>query len=175
MWGNDPVLFSSRRAKTVILFFAIFSVFIFSSGCTDADSSDDGGSDSEVELVEVAGPAQIDEALMKGPVVLKLGSGGCVPCQKQEEVLSEIAPLYPNIASVLLIDVNEHPELSGAFGVSYIPDTCVIAGLENGSYVYMRQDGSVSLDRNTARFIGLTDKVTLTETLNHAIAFRKEH
>ncbi len=169
MWGKGKLLFSSYRAKTVILFFAILFVLISASGCTDVNSSY-----GEVELVEVVDSGQIDDALMKGPVVLKLGSKGCIPCEKQEEVLSEIVPLYPDSASVLLVDVKENPELAGAFGVSYIPDTCVIAGLENGSYVYIRQDGSASLDRNTARFIGLADKATLTETLDHAIEFREE-
>lgn len=169
MWGKGKLLFSSYRAKTVILFFAILFVLISASGCTDVNSSY-----GEVELVEVVDSGQIDDALMKGPVVLKLGSKGCIPCEKQEEVLSEIVSLYPDSASVLLVDVKENPELAGAFGVSYIPDTCVIAGLENGSYVYIRQDGSASLDRNTARFIGLADKATLTETLDHAIEFREE-
>jgi len=89
---------------------------------------------------------------------LKLGSKGCIPCRKQEEVLSELLPIYQDSASIMLIDVKEYPDFATTFGVRSIPDTCIIVGKEDGNYIYMRQDGSKSPDRATTRFLGVTDK-----------------
>jgi thiol-disulfide isomerase/thioredoxin len=123
-------------------------------------------------LVEVTNLSQIDEALIKGPVVLKLGSKGCIPCQKQEEILSEILPTYQDKASIMLIDLNEYPEFAATFGVRSIPDTCIITGIEDGKYMYMRPDGSKSSERASARFLGVVDKETLSVTLDKALESR---
>ena len=81
--------------------------------------------------------------------------------------------MYQDSASIMLIDVNEYPDFAETFGVVSIPDTCIIVDKEDGKYMYMRPDGSKSPDRTTARFIGVTDKETLSETLEKAIASRK--
>jgi thiol-disulfide isomerase/thioredoxin len=162
---------------------AIFCFILFSSGCTDINNSgsetelvevttDVNSSASGAGLVEVTNLSQIDEALIKGPVVLKLGSKGCIPCQDQEEILSELLPTYQDKASIMLIDLNEYPEFAATFGVRSIPDTCIITGIENGKYMYMRQDGSKSSERASARFLGVVDKETLSETLEKAIESR---
>lgn len=161
---------------------AIFFV-LFSSGCMDINGSeseaetvetaaDINNSVSGAGLVEVTDLSQIDEALDKGPVVLKLGSKRCIPCQEQEEILTEILPIYQDKASIMLIDVNEYPEFASTFGVRVIPDTCVITGIEDGKYIYMRQDGTESSERANARFLGVVDKATLSETLGKAIEDR---
>ena len=170
--------------KKSLFILAIFCFLFFSSGCTDINDSgnkselvqvtkDVNNSSNKAELVEVTSLSQIDEALNKGPVVLKLGSKGCIPCRKQEEVLSELLPIYQDSASIMLIDVKEYPDFATTFGVRSIPDTCIIVGKEDGKYIYMRQDGSKSPDRATARFLGVTDKETLSETLEKATALRK--
>ena len=117
--------------------------------------------------------SQIDEALNKGPVVLKLGSRECDSCKKQEQVLSDLLPMYQDSATMMLIYVKEYPELAEEFGVRSIPDTCIITGIEHGKYMYMQQDGSKSPERATARFLGVADEKTLSETLDKAIASRK--
>lgn len=171
-------------SKKSLFILAIFCFLFFSSGCTDINDSgnkselvqvtkDVNNSSNKAELVEVTNLSQIDEALNKGPVVLKLGSKGCIPCRKQEEVLSELLPIYQDSASIMLIDVKEYPDFATTFGVRSIPDTCIIVGKKDGKYIYMRQDGSKSPDRATARFLGVTDKETLSETLEKATALRK--
>ncbi|RXA20436.1 thioredoxin [Methanosarcina sp. MSH10X1] len=162
---------------------AIFCFLIFSSGCTDAETSDneaglDGvenvnNSGSGMELVEVTNLSQINESLKKGPVVLKLGSKGCIPCAEQEEVFLELLPLYQDSASFMLIDIKQYPEFAEEFGVRVIPDTCIITDIENEKYMYMRPDGSKNQEREAARFLGVTDKETLSETLEKAIESRK--
>jgi thioredoxin 1 len=163
---------------------AIFCFLIFSSGCTDPDSSNNeediaevtenvNGSGSGMELIEITNLSQIDEALEKGPVVLKLGSKGCIPCGKQEEIFSELLPMYQGSASFMLIDIKQNPEFAKEFGVRAIPDTCIITDSDGGTYMYMRLDGSKSEERSSARFLGVTDKETLSQTLEKAIESRK--
>ena len=169
--------------KKSLFILAILFFIQFSSGCTDSNNS---GNESEIvantqvdasgnaaKLVEVTNLSQINEALDKGPVVLKLGSKECIPCKEQEQVLSELLPLYRDSASMMLIDVNEYPEFAETFNVVSIPDTSVIVDIEDGKYVYMRPDGSKSSERTSARFIGVTDKDMLSATLDKAIASRK--
>ncbi|MDY9925242.1 thioredoxin family protein [Methanosarcina sp.] len=153
--------------KKSLFLLVIFCFLLFSSGCADVDDSG-----SESGLIEVKNLSQIDEALVKGPVVLKLGSKSCIPCQKQEQVLSELLPLYKESASIMIIDVKEHPEFAARFGVRVIPDTCVITDIEDGKYMYIRQDGSKSSERASARFLGVADKETLSETLEKALESR---
>lgn len=168
--------------KKPLYVLAILFLVFFSLGCTDIDSQSSGkesveattdnNSASEPELVEVTNLSQIDEALIKGPVVLKLGSKGCIPCKEQEDILSEILPMYQDSASIMLIDIKEYPEFATTFGVRVIPDTCIITGIEDGKYMYMRQDGSKSSERSSARFLGVVDKETLSMTLEKAIDSR---
>ncbi|MGB9133571.1 MAG: thioredoxin family protein [Methanosarcina sp.] len=178
--GKERVPFSfSFGLKKLLFMLAILCFFFFSSGCTESNDSgnaselvevtkDVNDSGNKAELVEVTNLSQFDEALSKGPVVLKLGSKECTPCKEQEKVLSELLPNYEGSASFMLIDVNEYPELAETFEVINIPDTCVIVGIEDGKYMYMRPDGSKSSERTSARFIGVTDKETLSETIDKA-------
>jgi thiol-disulfide isomerase/thioredoxin len=183
-------------SRKFFLILAIFCILFFSSGCTDTNNS--FGSDtkpSEVssnvkdkidsdiatatstvsdsgnkaELIEVTDLSQIDEALNKGPVVLKLGSKECNPCKEQEKVFSELLQAYQNSASFMLIDVNDYPDLAMTFEVINIPDTFIIVGKEDGNYIYAKPDGSKTSDRMSARFIGVTDKEDLSKTLDKAI------
>ncbi|MDY0130016.1 MAG: thioredoxin family protein [Methanosarcina vacuolata] len=182
--GKKQIHFSLPTLIKSLSTLAIFCFLIFSSGCTDSDSSDNetdlaeitenvSDSGNGMELIEVTNLSQIDEALKKGPVVLKLGSKGCIPCGEQEEIFSELLPKYQDSASFMLIDIKQNPEFATEFGVRVIPDTCIIMDIENGKYMYMRQDGSKSQERTSARFLGVTDKEILSETLEKAIESRK--
>lgn len=182
--GKKRIRFSLPTLIKSLSTLAIFCFLIFSSGCTDSDSSDNetdlaeitenvSDSGNGMELIEVTNLSQIDEALKKGPVVLKLGSKGCIPCGEQEEIFSELLPKYQDSASFMLIDIKQNPEFATEFGVRVIPDTCIIMDIENGKYMYMRQDGSKSQERTSARFLGVTDKEILSETLEKAIESRK--
>lgn len=181
--GKKRVHFS-LFSKQSLLILGIFCFLFFSSGCTDVNNSENesefaeatkdvNNSGNKAELIEVTNLSQIDGVLNEGPVVLKLGSKECIPCKEQEQVLSELLPTYQDSASFMLIDVNEYPELGTTFEVINIPDTCIITGIEDGKYMYMRPDGSKSSERTSARFIGVTGKETLSETLDKAIESRK--
>jgi len=72
-------------------------------------------------------------------------------------ILEKLAAEYGGNATIASVDVDENPELAEYFEVETIPDSCVIVGIENGTYIYMQEDGNVSMDRSQARFVGLND------------------
>jgi hypothetical protein len=50
----------------------------------------------------------------------------------------------------------------------------VIVGIENGKYVYMKQDGKVDTDRFKARILGLQDKKVFEKVLDLALSYTKK-
>jgi thioredoxin 1 len=95
-----------------------------------------------------------------------------VPVMKP--ILEKLAVEYRGRAIIPSIDVDQSPELAEYFGVKTIPDSFVIVGMVNGTYVYMQENGSVSADRSQARFIGInetddTDKKAFEKVLDLAL------
>ena len=86
-----------------------------------------------------------------------------------------MAEEYEGRATIMSVDVDESPHLAAYFNVGYIPDSCVITRLENGNYLYMQQDGSVTEDRMQARMIGLRDKETFEARLELALPQTEEN
>lgn len=86
--------------------------------------------------------------------------------------MEEIAADYTGRASVVYINTAEVGALG--FSIYYVPDSFVINGIENGTYVYMKSDGQKTTNRleKDARFVGLTRKAVLTQTLDHALTER---
>jgi thioredoxin 1 len=120
-------------------------------------------------VVEVTQLEQINTALQKGPVLLKIGAEWCEYCQQLKPVLNELATEYGGKATVMSIDVDQSPTLTDYFGVSSLPDSCVIVGTENGAYVYMQQNGKVTTDRSQARIVGFNDKQVYEKVLDLAL------
>ena len=120
-------------------------------------------------VVEVTQLAQINTYLQKGPVLFKFGAVWCPYCQSMKPILNELAKEYKGKATIVSIDVDKSPKLADYFGVSSIPDSCVIVGIKNGKYVYMQQNGKTTTDRSQAGIIGLNDKKVYEKVLNFAI------
>lgn len=120
-------------------------------------------------VVEVTQLAQINTALEKGPVFLKLGAEWCGYCQKMKPIMNEMATEYKGKATIVSADVDKSPKLTDYFGVSSLPDSCVIVSVKNGKYVYMKQDGKVTTDRSQARIIGLYSKGVYEKVIDLAL------
>jgi thiol-disulfide isomerase/thioredoxin len=116
-------------------------------------------------VIEVTQLEQINTALNKGPVLLKIGAEWCEYCQQLKPVINELATEYDGEATVMSIDVDKSPTLADYFGIRSIPDSCVIVGIDNGAYVYRQEDGSVTKDRSQARITGLQDKEAFDKLL----------
>ena len=124
---------------------------------------------STATVVEATQLAQINTALQKGPVFLKLGAEWCGYCQKMKPIMTEMATEYKGKATIVSADVDKSPKLTDYFGVSSLPDSCVIVSVKNGKYVYMKQDGKVTTDRSQARIIGLYSKGVYEKVINFAL------
>ena len=151
--------------NSIILTILIGTVLVL-SGCISQDSSEAIVDGLATQVTDIS---QINEALLNGPVLLKIGAEWCQPCLDQAPIIHALAEEYEDKAAIMYIDTDESPQLSNFFNVYSIPDTFVIVGVENGQYVYMARDGTTSTQREYARFIGLTDKQTLAKTLDYAI------
>jgi thiol-disulfide isomerase/thioredoxin len=126
------------------------------------------------KIVVVTQLSQINTALHKGPVFLRLGASWCPHCKAFEPTLEALAKEYAGKATFMSIDITKSPKLASYFGVSLIPDCSVIVGTKNGKYVYMEQNGKTTTVRSQARIIRENHPKSLYETvLNFAIKYRK--
>ncbi len=61
-------------------------------------------------------------ALASGkPVLLDLGAGYCSSCKKMKAILGPLEKEYRGRANVIIIDVNEEPDLARKYRVQMIP------------------------------------------------------
>lgn len=123
-------------------------------------------------MIEITSFEEINQTLVTGPVLIEVGSESCSACNAQKPIMEEIAAEYPQ-ATIAYVDNRRGNELAVWFGASYVPDSFVIVDIEDGQYVYMGLDGETTTERTAARFLGLTKKDLLTETLENAIEVRQ--
>ncbi len=125
-------------------------------------------------VVEATELGQVNTSLEEGPVFLKLGAEWCRACQSMKPILDELASKYGDKATIMSININKNPQLATYFDVGYIPDSSVIVGIENGTYVYMQQDGNITTDRVRARIVGLENKEVFEKVLENALVYEEK-
>ncbi len=160
--------------KNVLLSLMVI-LSVLAAGCLDdADGqvTPDAVDKSRASIL-VTDLDQINRALEKGPVLLKLGSESCPPCKQLDPIIDEIAEEYADNSTVMYIDTALNPELGGFFSVYSIPDCSVIVGIEDGYYVFMDYYGNMDTDRGKTRLVGLMPKEVYVQTLNNAIQVRQ--
>jgi len=153
----------------------ILLVAVLSAGCTgksQENSTNSPETKNESSVVELTHLDQINTSLQKGPVLLKIGAEWCEECQNLKPILAQIAADYEGRVTVMSMNIDNSPELADYFGIYVIPDTSVIVGLENGSYIYIQEDGSVSTDRSKAKILKIECKEVYENVLN--LALKKE-
>ncbi|WP_406656271.1 thioredoxin domain-containing protein [Methanolobus sp. ZRKC2] len=160
-----------RKSLQLILLVALSLLL---SGCIDSESPDDVSSQNEAGLIEVSSLEDINQTLINGPVLVEMGYDGCPACVAQKPIMEEIAAEYEGEAATMYVDTRSAGSVAAWFGGDYVPDSFVIVNIEDGQYVYMRADGQMTTDRSAARFVGLTEKEIITETLDQAIEVRQE-
>ena len=142
--------------KKLVLLLILLAAVLFTAGCI-GNSMNSQGSLEKSAVVEVTKLEQINESLQEGPVFVKIGARWCPHCRSMKPILEKLAAEYTGNATIAAIDIDKSPELTDYFGVKEIPDSCVIVGIENGTYVYMQENGTVSTERSQARFVGLNE------------------
>lgn len=143
-----------------ILTLAVFVMSISGAFATAAQ----GG-----KVVEVTKHDQINKALQKGPVFLRLGADWCSHCKAFQPTLEKLAKEYKGKATVMSVDIDRSPKLRTYFGVNKIPDCSVVVGVKKGKYIYMQQNGKTTTDRSKARIIREHDISVYEKILDFAI------
>ncbi|MEZ5334782.1 MAG: thioredoxin family protein [Methanolobus sp.] len=152
--------------KIILPLLALIAILFVVAGYSGGDSGD-------TAITVVADAEQLNNAVAEGPVLVEIGTNNCPACTAQKPILAQIAKEYEGKASVLYINADMTRALATSFNIYSIPDMFVIVEETEEGYIYMTQAGETTTDRNTARFIGLTTKGTLTGTLDKAIEYRQ--
>jgi thioredoxin 1 len=155
--------------KKLIIILILLASVLFTAGCTEGPQKNSTDSQEKNAVVEVTQLEQINTSLQKGPILVKLGAEWCGPCQEMKPILKELATEYEGKATIMSVDVDQSPKLADYFGANSIPDSSVIVGIDNGEYVYMQEDGSVTKDRFKARILGAMDKQVFAKVLDLAL------
>lgn len=145
--------------KLVVLLM-LLTAMLFTAGCTDKTQEKSTSFEASLEkkdVVKVTQLEQINTSLKKGPVFVKLGAKWCPSCRSMKPILEKLAAEYGANATIASVDVDQSPELTEYFGVEIIPDSFVIVGIENETYVYMKEDGKVTTEISQAKFVGFDD------------------
>ena len=144
--------------KSVTLLILLVFV-LFTAGCDEKNPKNSTSSEANTEnsVVAITQLEQVNTSLQKTPVFVKIGSRWCPECRSLKPVLDNLAVEYQGKATIAAIDADKNPELAEYFEVEFIPDSFVIVGIENGTYVYMQENGNLSADRYKARFVGRND------------------
>ena len=53
--------------------------------------------------------------------MIDLGAKKCIPCKMMAPILEKLTPLYKDRAEIVFIDVWQHREQAGRFGIRAIP------------------------------------------------------
>lgn len=152
-----------------LLFIFLLTILLAFSGCVE-----DKQADEDAELIAVSSIQQINEALQSGPVLIEMGYDDCPACKVQKPIMIDVQNDYQGVVTVMYLNTREVPTIAREFGVGYVPDSFVIVDIEDDKYRYMRYDGQITTDRTNARFVGVTRKDTLANTLDAAIIARQE-
>lgn len=158
--------------KTFIVLLTLLTVVLFTAGCTEEvpkNATNLKNTSEKNHVVEATQLEQINKSLQKGPVLLKIGADWCGPCQDMKPILSELAKEYDGKATIMSVDADNSFEFANYFVINSIPDSSVIVGIENGKYVYIQEDGTVSNDRLRSRILGSRDKEVFKKILDLAI------
>lgn len=166
--------------KKFVLLIALAAAVLFTAGCTEnipGNSTNFEIGAGKSAVVKITQLEQINTSLQKGPVFLKMGSKWCPACRSMKPILDKLSTEYGGSATIAFVDVDQNPELAEYFGVEGIPDSCVIVGIENGKYIYMQENGNVSVDRSQARIVGLndSDEKVFEKVLNLAIVQQRNN
>lgn len=153
--------------KKLVILLILLAAVLFTAGCTEKTRENYTNSEVSLEknaIVKITQLEQINTSLQKGPVFLKMGSKWCPACRSMKPILERLAAEYGGNATIASVDVDQNPELAEYFGVEVIPDCCVIVSIENGTYIYMQEDGNLSKDRSRAKIVGLNNTGDTNDT-----------
>ena len=103
--------------------------------------------------IEINGGNYETEVLQsEKPVLVDFGASWCGPCQKIAPIIDEMAGEFEGRAKVAKVDVDNNQELADQYEIMSVPTLMIV---KNGQVIN--------------RWVGFTQKQTLTEALEAAI------
>jgi thiol-disulfide isomerase/thioredoxin len=157
-----------KKSLFKVLCIVILALFVMSTAGAAATTSSAG----KIEVVTKL--SQIDTALNKKPVFIRLGASWCSHCKAFQPTFEALAKEYAGKVTFMSIDITKSPDLSKYFGVGRIPDCSVIVGKKNGKYIYMQENGKTTTDRTKARIVRDNHpKSEYEKVLNFAVKYKK--
>lgn len=135
---KKKILIPAACILTALLFLLSLALI---SGCgrDESGKATESTGNSGVETGSQRSPSKselaIEQAKAEGkPVLLKFGSGKCIPCIKIEENIRMVQPEYEGRVAFVIVDVNDPKEqyLTNRYGIQTIPTT-----------FFLGKDGSV--------------------------------
>jgi thioredoxin 1 len=95
----------ANKKKCLILVFALMAVAVMSAACSEATSSEN----------------PLDEALASGRPTLAGFVGDECDCKDMRPILEELATEYAGRCNIVIIEVMDHKDLAGQYGIMLTP------------------------------------------------------
>ena len=97
-----------KTARLILLLALILLTFLMVISCQS----------SEPNLASVP----LGQALSSGkPTLAEFGRGTCIPCKEMKPILEELAKEYEGKLNVVIVEVDEHRDLTNQYGIMAIP------------------------------------------------------
>jgi len=97
-----------KTARLILLLALILLTFLMVISCQS----------SEPNLASVP----LGQALSSGkPTLAEFGRGTCIPCKEMKPILEELAMEYRGKLNVVIVEVDEHRDLTNQYGIMAIP------------------------------------------------------
>ena len=97
-----------KTARLILLLALILLTFLMVISCQS----------SEPNLASVP----LGQALSSGkPTLAEFGRGTCIPCKEMKPILEELAMEYRDKLNVVIVEVDEHRDLTNQYGIMAIP------------------------------------------------------
>lgn len=87
-----------------------------------------------------------------GVTLIDFNAPWCAPCRAQEPILSNLATQFEGQATIAAMNIDEHKETAGKFGIQSIPTLILF---KNGKEIQ--------------RFVGLQSEAMLADTLTNLL------
>lgn len=163
---------TANKTLTALIVSAVFTVLIFSAAAAAQSQSMAPQAQNMQAASGKITMADIDNALASGPVFVEFETKECGYCKQQKPISQALASDYAGKVTFLFVDATENRDMARAFQVSGVPQMDVIASKTDGKYVYVDKDGKTTDSLASSKFIGLTQKDTLTTALDAAVHAR---
>ncbi len=109
-----------RRCNLIV----VILTFLFVGACQDGTGKSWGGQHPGQQTaskgVVITDNRELDFSFYK-VTLLEIGATRCIPCQKMQPIIMEIAEQFPHDVQVVFYDVWKDPSLARKFGIQLIP------------------------------------------------------